>query len=151
MAAIVTQLEQHGAAMWPGASRDGAFDWSVLHDPAGREGPARLEAQLVKVNAEPWDLCDGAAPGDGLLRLHAHESGLANVALAGTWTKTSVGTAAIETAVMSGIAAARAVGADGRIIVGEGFMCRRPPVVRIPDAAPRAPSPSPAQVDVARA
>lgn len=135
---ITAQLAEHGAAMWPGAATpDGGFDWDVLHDPADREGPLRVEAQLVKVNAEPWDLCDGAAPGNGELRLHAHESGLANVALAGTWTRTSIGTAAIETAIMSGMAAARALGASERAIVGEGFMCRPPPVVRIADAEPR--------------
>jgi uncharacterized protein with NAD-binding domain and iron-sulfur cluster len=132
LSAITAQLEEHGAAMWPGAATpDGSFDWSVLHDPAGGVGAERLAAQLVKVNAEPWDLCDGAQPNAFRVRLAAHESGLDNVALAGTWTKTSVATAAIETAVMSGLAAARALGAEGRTIVGEGFMCKAPVPARI--------------------
>ena len=132
MAAVAAQLKDHGATMWPGAAlSDGSFDWSVLHDPEGRRGRERLHAQYVRLNAEPWDLTAGAAVGNGSLRPEAHESGLDNVALAGTWTKTSVGTSAIEAAIMSGMAAARALGAEEREIIGEGFLCRRPSGERI--------------------
>lgn len=70
-------------------------------------------------------------------RLAAHQSGLGNVALAGTWTKTSVATASIESAVMSGVAAARAVGVEGRVILGEAFMSEPAPIVRIAACASR--------------
>ena len=43
-------LGADAAAIWPGAVKDGAFDWNVLFDPSGRVGRDRLRAQYVSAN-----------------------------------------------------------------------------------------------------
>ncbi len=121
--AIRVQLELHGPTLWPHArTREGRFDWELLHDPGGGEGAARLEAQYIRLNAEPTDLCDGAAPGTSRLRLEAHESGAANLALASTWIRNGINSTSVEAAVMSGMLAAHAVRGQGREIVGDRFL-----------------------------
>jgi len=129
-AAAREQFEAHGAALWPAArTSDGRFDWSVLHDPDERKGVGRLEAQYVSANIEPSDLCDGASVGTSCLRPEAHESGLSNVVLAGTWTRTNVNSTCVEAATISGLAAARVLTGDERPIFSEFFMQRPRPVV----------------------
>lgn len=129
-AAAREQFEIHGARLWPVArTPDECFDWNVLHDPEGREGARRLEAQYVRANIEPSDLCDGAAVGTSMLRPEAHESGLSNVVLAGTWTRTNVNSTCVEAATMSGLAAARVLTGADRPIFSEFFMQRRRPIV----------------------
>ena len=121
--AIRVQLELHGPTLWPHArTRAGHFDWELLHDPGGRKGAARLEAQYIRLNAEPTDLCDGAAPNTSRLRLEAHESGVDNLALASTWIRNGINSACVEAAVMSGMLAAHAVRGQGREIVGDRFL-----------------------------
>lgn len=107
-----------------GLLHEGGFDFDALHDPQGRSGPERLRAQHVRFNVAPTDLCDGAVPGTARLRLEAHESGLHNLAIASTWTRTGLNTTCVEAAVMSGMAAARALGGCGRGIVGEDLLAR---------------------------
>jgi hypothetical protein len=136
-ALVTEQLERRGGDLWPRAkTADGRFDWDVLHDAAGREGAARLRAQYVHANVEPSDLCDISVPGTSRLRPDAHESGLENVALCGTWTRTGFDTTCVEGAVMAGLAAARVIAGEGRTIIGEGFL-RRPvsPPRRVPAVA----------------
>jgi len=126
----VDQLARHAVGVWPAsASADGDFDWGVLHDPLGRTGPSRVHAQYVSANIEPSDLCDGAAVGTSALRPEAHESGLTNVVLAGTWTRTSINSTCVEAATMSGLAAARVLTGPIRPIWSEFFMQRPRPVV----------------------
>ena len=133
--ALTGQLERHGGDLWPGArAGGGGFDWSVLHDPLGRKGPVRLEAQYVRANVEPHDLCDGAAPGTSALRPEAHESGLDNVVFAGTWTRTNVNSTCVEAATISGIAAARVLTGPVRPILSEFFMQRPRPVICRPES-----------------
>ncbi len=122
---VGTQLDRRGPD---------SFDWSLLYDADDREGAERVLGQFVRVNVEPSDLCDSAVPGTARLRPYAHQSGLDNLALAGTWCRTSVNTTAVEAAVMSGLAAARALGVEGLQIVGEDFMCRAPEIELIPSA-----------------
>ncbi|MCB9676264.1 MAG: FAD-dependent oxidoreductase [Alphaproteobacteria bacterium] len=119
LARLGDQLERAGSLL-----HEGGFDWSALHDPDGRAGRERLRAQYVRFNVEPTDLCDGAVPGTARLRLEAHQSGLENLAIASTWTRTGLNTTCVEAAVMSGMAAARALGACDRPIVGEDFLAR---------------------------
>ena len=134
--ALQRQLEEHGADLWPGAQAEGGgFDWSVLHDPLGREGPKRLQAQYIRANVEPSDLCDGAAPRTSALRPEAHQSGLHNVVFAGTWTRTNVNSTCVEAATISGIAAARVLTGPVRSILSESFMQRPRPVVCRPASA----------------
>jgi uncharacterized protein with NAD-binding domain and iron-sulfur cluster len=138
---LAAQLERHGAQLWPGLARpDGGFDWDALHEPprpgaGGRAGADRLEGQYVRTNVEPADLCDGAQVGASALRPEAHESGLENLAIAGTWARTSINSTCVEAACMSGMAAARALGVEARPIVGEAFLSRPRPATPIPAAS----------------
>lgn len=125
-------LQEHGPDLLGSVDPRG-FDWSILHDPEGREGAARLQAQYVRINVEPSDLCDVAAVGTSVHRLEPHHSGLENLVLAGTWVRTSINSTCVEAAAMSGVAAARALGVTGRRVIGESFLCRAPSRVVLPD------------------
>lgn len=101
----------------------------LLHDGASCHvpwGSSARRARFVRVNVEPWDLADLPLPGADRVRLEAHDTGLCNLALAGSWVRTHVNTTSVEAAVSSGIAAARALGAQVRPIMGEALL-RRPP------------------------
>lgn len=134
-AALADQLARHGPILWPGATTNatgrggGEFDWSVLHDPDDRTGPSRLEAQYVRANVAPSDLCACAAPGTSRLRPQPHESGLDNLVLCGTWVDNAVNSSCVEAATMAGMAAARVLTGPQRAIIGEDFMRRPPDVV----------------------
>jgi hypothetical protein len=120
---IRVQLELHGPTLFPHArTRDGRFDWDLLYDPSGARGEARLDAQYIRLNVEPSDLCDTAAPGTSSLRPEAHESGADNLALASTWIRNGINATCVEAAVMSGMLAAHAVCGEGREIIGDRFL-----------------------------
>jgi len=113
--ALREQLDQHGA---------GLFGAAALHQPAAAAGA--LEAQYVRANIERWDLADLPLPGADRHRLEATDSGLSNLALAGTWVRNPVNTTSVEAAVCTGLAAARALGQAVQPILGEAFL-RTPP------------------------
>jgi uncharacterized protein with NAD-binding domain and iron-sulfur cluster len=112
--ALLDQLDAHGSSLF-GPS------WSLY-----RAGDERLAAQYVRVNVEPWDLADLPLPGADAVRLEATDSGLTNLALAGAWVRSPMNTTSVEAAVCTGVAAARALGADTQPILGESLL-RRPP------------------------
>lgn len=122
LALLTKQLEAHGGDLVRNGSE--TFDWNALYVHDDSEGTARLADQYVRANIEPWDLCDGATPGTTRLRLEPHETGLENMALASTWARTGMNTTCVEGAIMSGMAAARALGGLSRPIVAEAFMAR---------------------------
>jgi hypothetical protein len=97
---------------------------ATLYAPSDAQGP--WDAQYVRSNVEPWDLADLPLPGADEVRLEAHQSGLTNLALAGSWVRTPMNTTSVEAAVCSGIAAARALGADTQAILGEALFRRAP-------------------------
>lgn len=102
----------------------------TLHTPKGCA--TRWDAQYVRANVEPWDLADLALPGADRVRLEANESGLDNLALAGSWVRTPVNTTSVEAAVCSGLAAARALGASCRVILSEDLLRTPPTNVLLP-------------------
>jgi uncharacterized protein with NAD-binding domain and iron-sulfur cluster len=108
---------------------------ATLHAPDGVEDP--IAAQYVRVNVEPWDLADLSLPGADEVRLEATDSGLVNMALAGSWVRTSINTTSVEAAVSSGLAAARALGADCRPILAEDLLRRPSPRPVLAGRAPR--------------
>lgn len=82
-------------------------------DRGGRFDPRILTGTYHCAVANPSDRYVLAVPGSSAKRLRAHESGYANLYLAGDWTKTALSIGCLEAATMSGIAAARAI--DGRV------------------------------------
>lgn len=123
LAALAEQLRQHGPRMFPGLQTEtGEFDWSGVHASTHCIGAERITEQFVRVNAAPSDLCDGAAVGNSSLRLEADASGLTNLVLCGTWTRTGLNTTCVEAAVMAGMAAARAIDREARAPRADRFM-----------------------------
>jgi uncharacterized protein with NAD-binding domain and iron-sulfur cluster len=117
-------LSKYTGLLWPLATAPGnkdALDYRVLFDRAGGEGEARLDAQWLRANVDPTECCVAAHKGTTKRRLGPDESGFANLVLAGDWTKNGVNTACVEAAVMSGMAASRALCGSPQTIVGENF------------------------------
>jgi len=115
-------LENSSRVLWPLASPGGTFDWNVLYDPKGRTGKDRLDYQVVKANVDPWACCTGSPAGSTRWRLGTDRSGFDHLFLAGSWIDTGFNIESIETAVMSGKQAARALIGAGAVIDGEDFL-----------------------------
>jgi uncharacterized protein with NAD-binding domain and iron-sulfur cluster len=102
-------LERDAGAIWPGAVKDGSFDWSVLSDPSGRVGRDRLQAQYVSANVAASDRYV-TTPADSVdARLRSGQSGFENLVLAGDWTRNGIDGGCVEAAVLSGQEAAAAL------------------------------------------
>jgi uncharacterized protein with NAD-binding domain and iron-sulfur cluster len=108
----VDWLGRHVGHLWPRATapdRPEGLDWSLLVDPQGRAGEARLDAQFWRANIDPTERYVLSVPGSVEKRLAPGDSGLANLYLAGDWTKTSLDCGCAEAAIESGLLAARAL------------------------------------------
>jgi hypothetical protein len=109
--------------VWNGAASRGYFNWNILYVLRKRlVGDGRLEDQVVNSNVDPAACCVSSAPGTTAWRLKCDESGFAHLYLAGSWIDTGFNTECIETAVMSGMQAARAITGELRAIAGERFL-----------------------------
>jgi uncharacterized protein with NAD-binding domain and iron-sulfur cluster len=102
-------LERDVSDFWPGTARGSHFDWSVLVDPDGREGPERLKAQYFRANFPPTERYVLSLPGTIRYRLWPDQSGYENLILAGDWTRNGIDAGSIESAVTSGMLAAQAI------------------------------------------
>ena len=83
-----------------------ALRFDLLCDIANQTGEARFAAQYVRANYTPSERYVLDLPGTARYRLEANTSGFTNLALAGDWLFTGLG-GAVESAVMSGMQAAR--------------------------------------------
>lgn len=113
-------------ALWPLASCGSDFDWSMLFDSNNRTGEARLDAQYWRANIDPTECTVGSPVGTTRFRLGPDESEFANLVLAGEATRQGFNASCIEGAVMSGMAAARAISGEPQTIIGYGFQTRHP-------------------------
>ncbi len=115
-------LEGDIGTLWPRAVTGGPaspIDWMLLADRRGRSGPQRLEAQYWRANTTPserYALTPARSVGD---RLAAGETGVANLVIAGDWTRNGVDAGCVESAVTSGLQAARALIGHDRRFTGE--------------------------------
>ncbi|MCA9693252.1 MAG: hypothetical protein KC636_26895 [Myxococcales bacterium] len=121
----ITWIHLHGERLCPGlGSRDGA-PWSALHDvdkigrDRGRTGEARFDAQHWWANIFGSDRYVQSLPGSHRHRLRANDSGFANLILAGDWIDAGLNVGCIETAVVAGLQAARAIIGRPESILGE--------------------------------
>jgi uncharacterized protein with NAD-binding domain and iron-sulfur cluster len=97
------------AAVLPGPNREPCLDWSKLVDPDGRAGAARFDAQFWRANIDPTERYVLSVPGSLSARLAPGDSDFANLYLAGDWTRTTLNGGCAESAIESGILAARAL------------------------------------------
>jgi uncharacterized protein with NAD-binding domain and iron-sulfur cluster len=117
-------LERDAPRLWPAATRDGRFDWGVLHDPQERAGAERFAAQYHRANVEPTERYVLSLAGSTRYRLKTDGSGLRNLFLTGDWVDTGFDCGCIEAAVMAGLQCARALTGRPQSIHGE---VTRPP------------------------
>ncbi|WP_437303441.1 NAD(P)-binding protein [Sorangium sp. So ce388] len=111
-------LEKDLGHLWP-AGREaagGGLRWGALFDPEGRAGAERLRAQYLRVNASPSDRYVLSVPGSQKHRIAPGDSGFEGLVLAGDWTRTGYDLGCIESATMSGLQAARALGAPVEVL-----------------------------------
>jgi uncharacterized protein with NAD-binding domain and iron-sulfur cluster len=108
--------------IWPKSSPGGYFDWTILFDPKDAYGPDRIDAQEYRANVDPSSCCVGSPAGSTQWRLATDASGFGNLYLAGAWIDSGFNTECIETAVISGLQAARAVAGASFAIPGEEFL-----------------------------
>lgn len=113
-------LVANTARTLPGAiDPHGEFAWALLLDPSDRTGPARLAAQVARANIDPTELYILSVQGSLRHRLRCDESGLDNLVLTGDWLRNGLNIGCIESAVMSGMQAARALSGTAIEVVGE--------------------------------
>jgi uncharacterized protein with NAD-binding domain and iron-sulfur cluster len=106
-------LRRDVSALWPHA-RDAAgdFRWDVLSVEPGQAelvGEARFASQFWTANVRPSDRYTLSLPGTLKHRLSPLDMSFDNLTVAGDWTASGLNTGCVESAVMSGRLAARAL------------------------------------------
>jgi uncharacterized protein with NAD-binding domain and iron-sulfur cluster len=95
--------------LWPSFSDATGLRWDWLVDPAGRVGPARLDAQFWRANVEPSERYVLSVPGSSRYRIAPDDTGFRNLYAVGDWTACKLNAGCVEAAVISGIRAANAI------------------------------------------
>ena len=134
-ATAIDWFSKYTGWMWPKATTPAnpqALDYGVLYDEGGGVGVARLDAQWLRANVDPTECFVTSVKGTTAARLGAEESGFVNLVLAGDWTKNGINAGCVEAAVMSGMAASRAICGSPARIVGEDFSENRRVIRRAP-------------------
>ena len=96
--------------------------WGHEAWPNRTPGPIPPEALYIRANIDPAECTVGAAAGEVALRLKVDESGVANLTLAGCYTRTGLNTTCVEGAVMSGKQASRAICGSPEHVPGEHYL-----------------------------
>ncbi|MEP7123111.1 MAG: NAD(P)-binding protein [Byssovorax sp.] len=117
-------LARHAGHLWPDATAPGdprALDPGALA--GGVDPQQRIDAQYYRANINPTDRYVLSVPGSLEHRLRADGSGIENLWLAGDWVRTGLNLGCIESAVMSGMLASRAISGHPARIHGETDFC----------------------------
>jgi uncharacterized protein with NAD-binding domain and iron-sulfur cluster len=125
-AMTIEWLQQEAGSSWPLASNGRDFQWDMLSAPPGVAGESRLDAQYIRVNIDPTECTVGSDVGTSKYRLGPTDAGFDGLYLAGESTLQGFNATAVEAALMSGMAAAKAIGDLPINIVGYDFPTRKP-------------------------
>jgi len=117
----VSVLRQFARRIWPNSARGNDFNWNLVVDPQERRGEARMRSQFFRANVDPSERYVYAAPGTLRYRMRPDDSGFANLYLAGDWTKNGLNVGAMESAVMAGMEASRAICGHPQYVAYEKF------------------------------
>src|SRR5262249_12973266 len=118
-AAAIDFLNKYARHLWPKAATAASFQWDLLMDSQGRRGATRFDSQYWVANIDPSERYVLAAPGNARVRLRPNESGFKNLFLAGDWTRNGLSVGCVESAVMSGMQASRAISGYPKEVAGE--------------------------------
>lgn len=115
-------LSSEASPIWPKGSSPSdpeGLAWRKLVAPPECSGERRFDAQYWRANVDPVERYVLSLPDTSQYRLKAGGSGFRGLILAGNWIDTGFNIASIETAVMSGMQAARVLTGEPRFIAGE--------------------------------
>lgn len=113
-------LDRGARVIWPGLRGSPRSAKQLAGPQPARNG---LDGDVyIRANVSPTDCCVASPKGSTKWRLATDELPFENLYLAGSWIKTGLNTDCVESAVMSGRQAARAVSGEPITIVGEYFM-----------------------------
>lgn len=105
-------IEKASQALWPKASTDGVFDWSIVLD------------TFYRANIDPSERYVLSVPGSTAHRLHPGQSGFDNLYLAGDWTVNMLNAGCVEAAVTSGMLASHALSGWPKLESIDGYLKR---------------------------
>lgn len=114
-------LNQNFGGMLPdGAPPDNpkGIDWQKLHAPEEAKNEERLDHQYLRANIDPSERYVLSVAGSTKFRLRSGASGFSNLFLAGDWVKSGINAGCVEAAVMTGLAASRAICGSPQTIIG---------------------------------
>jgi uncharacterized protein with NAD-binding domain and iron-sulfur cluster len=115
-------LARNASYLWPAAvkTQTTEFNWDILVADSQALNERRFLAQYWRPNINPSERYTLAVAGSTKFRLRADHSGFQNLVLAGDWIRNGLNTpGCIESAVISGRQAARAINHTTQPIVGE--------------------------------
>jgi uncharacterized protein with NAD-binding domain and iron-sulfur cluster len=115
-------LESKITYLWPRSldAGNGSFDWNLLAAPKQSTGMDRFRFQYWRPNIDPSERYVLAVAGSTEFRLRTDESGFANLILTGDWIRNGFNSpGCIESAVISGRQAARAITGGAYNVIGE--------------------------------
>jgi uncharacterized protein with NAD-binding domain and iron-sulfur cluster len=101
---------------------DGKIDWGFLFASRDAKGITRFDEQYRRANIDPTECCPGSFAGSTRYRLKADGSGFDNLCLAGCWVLTGLDTTCVESAVMAGMQASRAICGSPKEVWGEKLL-----------------------------
>ena len=120
--AAVQWLQANAGFLWPKAASPtdpAGLDWNVLVDPENRQGIERFAAQYWRANIDASGRYVLSLPGTTAVRLRADASGFDNLFPAGDWLRNGLNFGCVESAVMGGLQASRAICGYPKQIAGE--------------------------------
>lgn len=118
-------LKNAAGPLWPKATdplNPAGLNWEKLVAPDRLKGESRFDAQYWRANVDPIERYVLSLPDTNQYRLKASESGFGNLILTGNWINTGFNIGCIESAVMSGMQAARVLMGEPTYIVGERLL-----------------------------
>jgi uncharacterized protein with NAD-binding domain and iron-sulfur cluster len=113
-------LGEYAGYLWPNLVSEGEFDWNVCFGNDSATGTAKFKSQYWRPNIDPSERYTLAVAGSTKYRLAADHSGFTNLILTGDWIRNGLNSpGCIESTVISGRQAARAISGIHREIIGE--------------------------------
>ena len=114
-------LHQYTGELWPLGTcpRLPDLDYQILYRPGGGSDAQRFDYQWFSANVDLTARYVLALPGTTRLRLKAGESGFSNLLLAGDWVRNGLNYGCVESAVLGGFQAARAITGFPSALYGE--------------------------------